>query len=259
MRVIRASWPGFLGALAGAYALTNAAFAALYLAGGDCINAQDPRSFADAFSFSVQTIATIGYGAMSPTTPWANAVVAIESFVGLLAVALASGMCFAKFSRPDARVGFSSVAVVSDREGRPCLMFRIANERNSRIIDARISVYALVDEVTLEGQRMRRFHPLVLERDRSPVFLMSWLVMHPLDRGSPLVGDDPTRLDPAVRSIVVTLSGVEDTFMSTVHRQHHYQPDDVRFGHRFVDMIGDDNGELTLDHSRLHDTVPPGS
>lgn len=254
--VLTASWWGFLAMLGGGYAVVNAVFAGLYLSCGDCIGADDPRSFLQAFAFSVQTISTIGYGSMSPTSPMADVLVAVESFVGLLGVALATGLCFAKFARPDARVAFSEVAVVARRNGRPCLQFRMANERNSRIVDARLSVYALIDDVSEEGVRMRRFHQLHLERHRSPVFLMSWTVMHFMDGDSPLAGADPDRLDSRVAAIVATLAGVEDTYMSTVHAQHYYEPHQIRFNHRFVDIITSEDGIIAIDHTRLDDTVP---
>ncbi len=246
----------FFGVMVLAYAVVNLFFAGLYLAGGDCINAAVPGSFVEAFSFSVQTLSTIGYGTLSPTTPWAHAVMVVESFVGLIGVAIATGLCFAKFSRPQARVAFSDVAVVSMRSGRPCLSFRMANERASRIIDAHLQVYVLLDEQTPEGERMRRFHPITLERDRSPMFTLSWTVLHFMDADSPLAGMTAHNIEEHMVSLVVILTGVEAAFVQNVHAQHFYVPDDIRFGMRFADILEEQDGLLIVHHERLHDTIP---
>ncbi len=253
--VLRASWTAFFGWTIGMYLAVNVLFALLYLAGGDCIHARDPGSFLEAFSFSVQTFATIGYGTMSPTTPWAHAVVFVESFVGLIGVALVTGLCFAKFSRPEARMSFSARMVVYPRNGRQVLSFRMANERNSRIIDARCQMYVLVQETSEEGERMRRFYPLALERERSPVFLLTWSVFHFLDGNSPLAGLTEDNVAERLVSIVVLLQGVDDGFVQAVHRQHYYLPADIRFGHRFADIIVvTDGGDLVIHHDRLDET-----
>lgn len=135
-----ASWPRLLALFVLSYLGANAVFAGLYVLGGDSIEGARPGSFADAFFFSVQTMATIGYGHLVPRTLWAQVLVTAESFVGLMGLALATGMVFAKFSRPTARVLFSRSAVITARDGVPCLMFRMANQRGNQIVEARIHV-----------------------------------------------------------------------------------------------------------------------
>lgn len=151
------SWPGFLGLIFAGYLISNALFALLYLAGGDSIKNAQAGSFADAFFFSVQTMATIGYGAMYPATPYANVLVALQALFGLLGVAMASGLMFARFSRPTARVMFSRVAVIHPREGVPTLMFRAANQRRNQILEAQIRMTLIRSETTAEGEYFRRF------------------------------------------------------------------------------------------------------
>lgn len=255
--ILKASWTEFLGYSVGLYGLINVVFALLFLAGGDCINAEHPGSFVEAFSFSVQTFSTIGYGTMSPTTPWAHFVVFVESVIGLVGVALVTGVCFAKFARPAARVAFSERVVVHVRNGRQVLSFRLANERNSYIIDAQCQLYVLVDETTTEGDTMRRFYPLQLERDRSPVFGLTWTVFHYLDGNSYLAGLTENDLHRRVVSLVVILMGTDDGLVQAVHAQHYYLPEHIQFGHRFVDLIErDEAGQLVIHHDRLHDTMP---
>ncbi|HEU5059284.1 MAG TPA: ion channel, partial [Kofleriaceae bacterium] len=190
-RLLRARWHRLIALFAGFYGLANALFASLYLLAGDAIQNAEPGSFLDAFSFSVQTMATIGYGAMSPRGLAGNALVLVESFTGLLSLALATGIVFAKFARPRPGFLFSHRAVVGARNGVPCLMLRVANSRGADIADASIRVTALMSETTAEGEALRRFRDLALERDRTPLLLMSWLVIHPIDERSPLHGKPP--------------------------------------------------------------------
>ena len=254
--ILLSSWTAFFGGTIALYATINVLFAWLYIWGGDCINAANPGSFLDSFSFSVQTLSTIGYGTMSPTTPWAHAVVFVESFVGLIGVALVTGLCFAKFTRPQARVTFSGPVVIQRRNSRPALSFRMANERNSRIVDAHCQLYVLVDEVTSEGEEMRRFYPLHLERDRSPIFLLTWSVFHYLDGNSPLAGITEATVSQRMVALIAIVMGTDEGFVQNVYAQHHYSPDDMRFGHRFVDLIGGQMESLIIHHDRLHATVP---
>ncbi len=214
-------WPSFLGLIALSYLATNALFALAYLAGGGIENAR-PGSFLDAFFFSVQTVAGIGYGEMYPRTAFANAVVTIEAMVGLVGVAVLTGLAFARFSRPTARVLFSRVAVITSYEGVPTLMFRAANQRRNQILEAQLRVYLMRDEISPEGQFMRRFYDLKLLRDRTPSFTLSWTAMHPIDQSSPLYGFTAESLIGARTSIIVSLSGIDQTVAQDIHDRHTY-------------------------------------
>ena len=163
------TWPRMFAIVLVVYLGTNAVFAVLYLLGGDCIDHAEQGSFGDAFFFSVQTMATIGYGSMFPKTLYAHILVTLEALTGLLGVAMATGLVFAKFARPSARVLFSRHAIVGPRDGIPSLMFRMANERSTQIVEAQLRVVLVRDEVTREGEAVRRFHELKLSRDRTGV------------------------------------------------------------------------------------------
>ncbi|MEN0067894.1 MAG: ion channel [Myxococcota bacterium] len=257
--VLLASWPVFLLWSSLAYLAVNLVFAILFLAGGDCFNGTNGGTVVEAFSFSVQTLTTIGYGSMTPTTPYAHMVVALEGLVGIIGAALLAGVCFAKVSRPQARVEFSNVATVHTMNGRPCLSFRIANQRNSRIVDAHMQLYALIDLTTKEGEHMRRFFPLRLERERTPLFLLTWTVMHFLDGDSPLHGLTPENASERMASLVATVTGVDEGFVQQVHAQQYYLPERVLFDRRFVDIIDNFDGVLEIHHDRLHETMPDPS
>jgi inward rectifier potassium channel len=251
------TWSRMLGLFALAYLALNAAFAVLYLVGGDgtLLNAR-PGSFADAFWFSVQTFATIGYGVLAPGSSYGHALVTLESFAGMLSVALATGILFAKFSRPTARVRFSEFALTYVRNGTPALAFRVANLRAAPLVEVQIRVHALIDEVSREGHEMRRAHSLELERAHMPMFLLAWNIIHPLGPTSPLRGISAENVHERLVSLVVTFAGVDDTMVQTVHARHIYAPGDIRFQMRFADMMDRSSpGKLIVDYARFDDIV----
>ena len=253
--LLRVTWTRLLFLMFATFVAFNVLFAALYLAGGDCIGAPNPGSMLEAFSFSVQTMAAIGYGVMAPTTPWAYLLSNLEGFLGLIGMAMASGLMFAKFSRPTARVVFSNRAVVNDRNGVPTLQFRMSNERGNQIVEAQLSVAALVDHTTREGDKMRRLVDLELIRKNTPLFSMSWVAMHRLDADSPLADlIGPDGCDSRLVAIIAGLTGMDDTFNQTVHARQYYRPEDVLWGQRFRDMIETGGGEhIIVHHQRIHD------
>lgn len=254
---IRAPWGVLIFSLWIGYLAINVGFALAYIAMGNEISGAEPGSFWDAFWFSVQTLSTIGYGSMSPTGWLTNAVATVESFIGIVIVAMGTGMMFAKFSRPTARVAFSNNVIVHHRDGVPCLMFRMANERASQIVEAQLRVSVIKDEQTREGHVLRRFYPLKLERQSSPIFALTWTAIHPMDERSPLHGMTAESIGHTLAGVVITFTGIDDTFAQSVHARHTYLPDDVIFNHRFVDMLDrDEAGMMTIHHGRLSLTEP---
>ena len=255
--LISKPWPWLLATAFVGYLVINGGFALLYWLGGDGIQGAQPGSFLDAFYFSVQTFSTVGYGVLSPKTPYAHALATAESFAGMLAVAVGTGIIFAKFSRPSARVTFSDVMVVHPRNGVPTLQFRVANQRRNEIFAAHMNVHVLMEETTAEGHRMRRMHKLVLEREEMPVFTVAWNALHPLDGASPLYGMNANVCNQNLVFIVVAFSGTDGTFLQTVQARHLYMSKDVRFDSQFVDMIenGKDGG-MVVHHELLHATQP---
>lgn len=253
--LMEGSWGRVLGAFTVLFLLLNVFFAALYTLEPGCIEGARPTSFADAFHFSIQTVSTIGYGAMNPATSYGHTIVAIEAAVGLFLVALATGLMFAKASRPRASVLFSRPLVVSDYNGAPHLIFRVGNARGNEVVDASITLSALVDEMTPEGQHLRRVHDLELVRSRTPVFSLSWVVMHPINESSPLYGAEWDADDCNVLLLIVTMTGHDGTYNETIYARHNYDVSDVRVGHRFVDVISQlADGRLLVDYERFHDT-----
>ena len=255
-RALTISWPGFFAIGAATYIVANFVFAALYLLQPGSIAQAHPGSFADAFFFSVQTMATIGYGVMSPATVYANLLMTLETAVGLMFVALTTGLVFARFSRPTARVLFSSVAVVGPYNGVPTLSIRIANQRKNQMLAAEVSMTLVRDELSDEGELSRRFYDLALVRDRSPVFALTFRVMHPIDRDSPLYGLNYETLAEQHAEIVVIAGGVDETLVQPVNARTSYLPHEILWSHRFVDIFGwTEDGRRAIDYRRFHDTV----
>lgn len=255
VRALGASWSRVLGLLGGAYLGFNLLFAAAYLGAGDAITGARPGSFVDAFNFSVQTFSTIGYGHMTPRGI-GNVIVAIESVFGALTVALSTGLMFAKFAKPTAGVDFSKTMVIRRHHGVPTLMFRLANARANQVIEASVRCVALKDSVSPEGERMRSLDDLRLIRNHSPLFAMSWLVMHPIDAESPLFGlDDEARRSGDVR-VAVSFTGLDSTLSQHIHSHHLYLAEDILEGRRFVDVLERHGSETRILLDRLHDTEP---
>lgn len=256
-RVLSARWRWLIFWIASLYLATNALFAWLFLLGGDTLENAQEGSFSDAFFFSVQTLSTIGYGGMSPKTPYAHFLVTVESFVGLLGMAIGTGLVFARFSRPTSKVAFSKNLVVQTRNGVPCLMFRVSNTRGNDIVEARVNLSIMRDDYTQEGEHLRRFYELKMERASTPMFNLTWTLIHVIDEESPLFGLSEDNISEKAANFVVVLLGMDDTFSQTVHARYVYTPEDVLFGFRFVDMLEDnERGEIVVHQDRLNMVEP---
>ena len=253
---LRASWPGAIGAIVASYLGLNAVFAAIFLAVGGVENAH-PRSFWDAFCFSVQTMGTIGYGSMYPTSVAANSVMIVESVTSLILTAVATGLVFAKFSRSTARVVFSKHAVIGPMNGVPTLMLRVGNERGNAILEASLRLVMTRTERLAEGTVFYRLVDLRLSRDRSPAMARSWTVLHPIDESSPLHGATPESLVRDEIELMATLVGTDDTSLQPVHARHRYLDSEIQWGARHADVLSEDeDGNLTLDVRKFDDVVP---
>jgi inward rectifier potassium channel len=255
-RILRMGWSSFFALGAATYVLANIFFAVLYLLQPGAITNAHPGSLVDAFFFSVQTMATIGYGVMAPATIYANLLMTVETAVGLMFVALTTGLVFARFSRPTARIMFSRVAVVGPYNGKPALTLRLANQRQNQLLAAHVSLTLVRDELTQEGSLLRRFYDLKLVRDRSPIFALTFTVIHEIDAQSPLHSATPERLAEMNAELVVAASGVDETLVQSVQARTSYLPHEILWGHRFDDIIGyTEDGRRAIDYRRFHDTV----
>jgi inward rectifier potassium channel len=254
--MMEASWTRLILFIAAMYLGTNAIFASLYLLGGDSISGAEKGSFSDAFFFSVQTLSTVGYGVMAPKGVVGSTLVTFEAFVGLLGMAMASGLMFSKFARPTARVIFSSKVIITTRNGKRCLVLRMANGRGNEIVEATLRISVLKPEVTAEGERMRRFHDLVLTRSQTPLFTLTWMVIHIIDEQSPLFGETDASLREMAVRLIVTLTGIDSTFAQSIHARTSYFAEDFVWGGRFVDVTSQlPDGRLQVDYTKFNEVV----
>jgi inward rectifier potassium channel len=253
---LRARWPVAIAFIVAAYLALNACFALAYLRFGGIAHAR-AGSFADAFYFSVQTMGTIGYGAMFPETRAANLLVVTESVTGLIVTAVATGLIFSKFSLSSSRLVFAKRAAIGPMDGVPTLMIRLGNERSNRIIEATVRVALVRTERTREGMLFYRMVDLVLTRERSPALSRSWTALHPITAGSPLHGHTPASLRAEEVELFITVSGVDDTSHQPVHARHKYTDEAIVWGARHADVLSEqEGGLLVLDLRRFHDLTP---
>ncbi|HVV65008.1 MAG TPA: ion channel [Rhizomicrobium sp.] len=255
--VLRAPWWLFFLGLAGVFVAINLAFAFLYVSDPGGIAHARPGNLWDAFIFSAQTIGSINYSVMVPRSNYVNTLVIVEAFVGILMLALFTGIIFARFSRPFARVVFSKVAVITPFDGVPTLMFRTANQRGNQILDATITVTLARQHMTSEGIVMRRFEELRLVRSRTSLFSLSWTIMHAIDETSPLYGVTREEMVERQMEIIALLSGSDATMAETIYARYSYGPADIVRDHRFVDVLSlTPKGRRVVDLTRFHDTTP---
>jgi inward rectifier potassium channel len=250
------SWGAVTIAFFALFVAINVVFAVVLYAGGARIG--NAHGFVDDFWFSVQTLGTIGYGTLTPEDTLANIVVTIESFVGMVLTALITGVVFARFSTPTARIIFSKVAVIGDHDGKRVLMFRMGNARTTAIVESTIRVYVTRNETLASGEQVRRIYDLAMRRSTSPIFNLSWVVYHDIDAASPLFGCTVEDMTARGMNILVTFQGIDDRLAATVHTRYAYNPDDLRFDHRFVDIfaVDPDTGRRYLDFAPFDQTVP---
>jgi inward rectifier potassium channel len=258
--LLRMTWPQVAAAFVGMFISFNLLFATAYSLDPTGIHWGEPPInaplFWRAFFFSVDTVATIGYGNMYPISVYANALVVVEITFGILFFALSTGIIFARFSRPTARFLFSRVAVVHPIDGKPTLMFRTANLRHNLVFEARASVSVLEDQ-HFDQTVMRRFNDLDLIRDANPVFTLTWMLMHPIDEHSPLAHWIPGEKAPAHSEIIVVLSGIDDRTGQSIHGRWAYAPSDIRWNARFVDILGQStDGTRTVDYRKFNEIEP---
>src|SRR5579883_2497336 len=248
------SWPRLFASYAGFFAFFNLLFAAAYqLQPGDVANL-NPGGYWGRFFFSVETLATVGYGDMHPQTVYAHIVASIEIFTGMMSLALITGMMFARFSRPTARILFARHAVIREFDGRRTLMLRAANERQNVIMEATAQLRLIRDEQTAEGYRIRRIYDLPLRRSEQPLFVFGWTLLHIIDETSPLAGATAESLQAANAYLLLTLSGTDETTGQMLTARHEYPASTLRWSHSFVDILTtSEDGVDRFDYTKFHD------
>jgi inward rectifier potassium channel len=255
-RCMTASWPAFIGGAALVFIAFNAVFAAFYWSGNQPIANVPGGAYIDYLYFSIETLSTAGYGDMHPQTHYGHFIAAVELFTGIFSMSLMTGLIFARFSRPNARLLFADHPVISNHDGKPTLMVRFANERHNIIGNATARLWMLKNIVSAEGQSLRRFYELPLLRNEHPALALSWTLYHVLDEESPLHGLDADDLEAASISLLVVVSGYDVVAAQTVHARKSYDHSDIRIGQRYADILDtSEDGRLRIDYGKFHETL----
>jgi inward rectifier potassium channel len=250
-------WPSFALFVAAVYIALNLIFAALYLLGPGSVAGMAPRSFAEAFFFSVQTLATVGYGHMYPQTLYGHVITTAEIMSGVFLLAVMTGLIFVRFSRPAARIVFSRCVVIAPFNGRPTLMVRVGNLRQQSMVEVEFRLMFTRDEPILEGDNFRHFYNLKLAFNRLIAWPAALTLRHTIDETSPLYGATSESLRAERAILIASVVGVDPVISASVQKQQDYTSADFRFDHRFVEIYTEKgDGKLTVDYGRLHEIEP---
>jgi inward rectifier potassium channel len=254
-RCMTASWPAFIGGAALVFVVFNAIFAAFYWIGNQPISNVPGGAYLDYLYFSIETLSTAGYGDMHPQTHYGHFIATAELFTGIFSMSLMTGLIFARFSRPNARLLFADHPVISSHEGKPTLMVRIANERHNVIGNATARLWFLKTVVSMEGESLRRFYELPLLRNEHPALALSWTLYHVLDEESPLYRLNADDLAAFKVSLVAVVSGYDVVAAQTIHARRPYDHTDIRFGHRYADILdASEDGRIRINYGKFHET-----
>jgi inward rectifier potassium channel len=255
-RCMTATWPAFIGGAVLVFIAFNAIFAVFYWIGDQPISSVAGGAYIDYLYFSIETLSTAGYGDMHPQTHYGHFVAAVELFTGIFSMSLMTGLIFARFSRPNARLMFADNPVISNHDGQTTLMIRLANERHNIIGNATAKLWLLRNVTSLEGQSLRRFCELPLVKNEHPALALSWTLYHVLDEQSPLYGVTAEDMATSGVSLVVVVSGYDVVAAQTVHARRSYDHSDIRFGQRYADILDiTQDGRLRIDYGRFHETL----
>ncbi len=251
------SWPQLFSTIAAFFLVFDVIFGLLYYFVPGCIANVNPAGFVGNFFFSVETFATVGYGDMHPQTLYGHLVAMIEIFMGLMSLALITGIMFARFSRPKARFLFAKHAVVRPIEGKRTLMFRAANARQNIVQEATAQLRMMRNEVTSEGFRIRRIIDLPLIRSQHPIFILGWNIMHIVDDASPLKNATAETLHQSRTTFILSLAGTDETTGQMLMARSEYTSDAIRWNETFRDLLEvAEDGTLHLDYGKFHDVEP---
>jgi inward rectifier potassium channel len=255
--ILSLSWPRFVAFLLALYFAINLVFATAYALGGACIGEMKPGFFPEALFFSIETLATVGYGHMYPANLYGHVVVTTEIIVGMFWVAVITGLIFVRFARPTARILFSNSLVIAPFDGRLSMMYRVANLRHTTMAEAEFRLIYSRDERVAEGEDVRRFYELKVYPERMISFPAALIIRHTIDEQSPLHGITLERLEKEDAFFVASTLSLELVMAASVQSSQDYAWEDIRFDQRFVDVYTElEGGRLTVDYGRLHETEP---
>ena len=247
------SWPVFFAAIGVLFISINLTFATFFMMGDHAIGNLSPNNFLGAFFFSVETLATVGYGDMHPQTIYAHSVATAEIFIGMSGLALITGVMFARFSRPRSSIIFADHPVSYKAENHRILMIRMANARMNMISEASAKLRLIRDENSPSLGKFRKIHDLHLEREQHPMFVLGWSLIHVIDENSPLFGASTESLKSVNAALILSVDGVDETTNQNQRARHYYPCDLIKWNHRYVDIFDENSGQTQhIHYSRFH-------
>jgi inward rectifier potassium channel len=250
-------WPVFFGIAAAIFVFLNVLFAVLYWLGEHPIANVADNGLLQLFYFSIETLATVGYGDMHPQTDYGHTIATVEIFTGMCFLAVMTGLIFARFSRPRARFVFAEHPVVAIHQAQPTLMIRVANARNNTISQATARLWLIRVEYTAEGRELRRFYELKLDRQEHPMFSLTWTILHTIDESSILYGMPPDDLLKSDATLVLNVSGIDDSSAQRMQDRALYGAAEIRWRYRYRDIASTSpNGRLLIDYTKFHEVIP---
>ncbi|MBI3728268.1 MAG: Inward rectifier potassium channel [Burkholderiales bacterium] len=251
------SWPVFFAGVGLVFLVLNMCFASLFMLGDNPIGNLHPNGFLGAFFFSVETLATVGYGDMHPQTVYGHSIATLEIFIGMASVALITGVMFARFSRPRSSIIFANHPVSHLMDGKQVLLIRLANARMNIISEATAKLRLMRDENTANMGSFRKITDMKLEREQHPIFILGWTVIHVIDESSPLFGLDAEALHACRASLILSIEGVDDTTNQPQRARHYYPCSQIHWNHRYVDVFENNLDADNVQHihySRFHES-----
>jgi inward rectifier potassium channel len=254
--LINMSWPAFLATLLFGFIVINSVFAAAYFfMPTDELHGVDAASgfqrFLADFFFSSHTLTTVGYGNIAPAGVEANVLASFESLLGVLGFAVATGLLFGRVSRPSARIGFSTNLLVTPYQDITSLQFRVVNRRKNSIVELEAQLL-LMQVKTENGEPRRTYEALRLEREGVLFLPLTWTVVHPIDKASPLWAKSAEDLARLQAEVLILLKGHDDTFNQTVFARRSYRHDEVIWGARFAPaFFVNTQGDLVLELKKV--------
>jgi inward rectifier potassium channel len=252
-----ARWPAVFGSLAIFFVLFNLAFASLYALQPAGVANLNPPGYWGLFFFSVETLATVGYGDMHPQSVFTHVLAAIEIFIGMMSVGLIAGIMFSRFSRPVARFLFADRAVIRPFDGQTTLMLRAANARQNVVMEAQAQLRLIREERTVENSLIRRIHDLPLRRSQQPTFIFGWTLLHVIDTSSPLHGQSAQSLADTNTTLLLTVTGTDETTGQMLMARKHYPVSALHWNHTFVDILSQTaDGRDRFDYTKFQDIEP---
>lgn len=251
------SWPRFFIHIAAVYFAVNLFFGALYFFDGlDTLGNEYSSGwerFRHCFFLSIENMSAVDFSRVGQASTWTYTLMSIQAFLGILTLAVITGLFYARFSRATAKIIFSNKAIIGTHNGKPCLFFRIANERLNQIAEAHMTLHMTKNEISMEGEHTRKFYDLRLEREHSPLFALSWTVRHYIDEKSPLFGMDAEKMRETQMGILASVTGIDETFSQPIVARHAYTPEDIVYNKRFKDIIVWHDKKVHIDLKGIHD------